>query len=107
VTRETIRIDKFLWHARLVKTRSLAARLCDSGCVELGGSPVTRPAQPVRIGDELVVLHGGRRRRVRVLAFGTRRGPVAEARTLYEDTAAPERIPAGDPGWEPLLPDDE
>jgi ribosome-associated heat shock protein Hsp15 len=101
-----MRIDKWLWHARLVKTRSLAARLCETGLVELRGSAVARPAQPVKLGDEIGLAHGGWRRRIRVVAYGTRRGPAAEARLLYEEVAAAEPIPRHDPGWEELLDDE-
>jgi ribosome-associated heat shock protein Hsp15 len=104
----TLRIDKWLWHARFAKSRSLAARLCEAGLVELAGRPVAKPNQAVRIGDEITVSHGRYRRRIAVLGLGERRGPAPEARLLYRELAPPEplgRIPAD---WEPLLAlDDE
>ena len=102
-----IRIDKFLWHARLAKTRSLAARLCEAGLVELGSGKVSRPAQAVKIGDILTVSHGGWRRCIEVLGLGVRRGPAAEARLLYRDAADPVRLSTTDPGWVPLLGDED
>ncbi len=54
----------------------------------INGSTVTKPNQTVRVGDFVVVPQGSVRRTVQVLALGTRRGPAAEARTLYEETAA-------------------
>ncbi|MEA2754952.1 MAG: ribosome-associated heat shock protein Hsp15 [Aliidongia sp.] len=103
----TIRIDKWLWHARLCKTRSLAGRLCAAGAVELAGSIVTKPAQPVRIGDILTISHGGWRRQLEILELAERRAAAAEARALYREPAAPIRLSGIDPGWTALLvPDD-
>jgi ribosome-associated heat shock protein Hsp15 len=99
----TLRLDKWLWHARLCKTRSLAGRLCAAGAVELAGSAVTRPAQPIRIGDRLTLSYGGWRRQLEVLALGERRGPAIEARLLYRETAEKVRLTAIDPGWVALL----
>lgn len=104
---ETLRLDKWLWHARLAKTRSLAARLCEAGLVEIEGIAVTRPARPVRPGESVTVAHGGWRRRLRVLGLGSRRGPAPEARLLYDELAPPERLAAADPDWEPLVADEE
>jgi ribosome-associated heat shock protein Hsp15 len=101
-----IRIDKFLWHARLVKTRSLAQHLCEAGLVQLRGSPVRRPAETVRPGDEIALSHAGWHRRIRVLAAGARRGPPAEARTLYEEIAPPMRVADLEIRWEGLLIDE-
>lgn len=102
----SLRIDKWLWHARLAKTRSLAARLCAAGMVELAGRVVTKPNQAVRIGVEITVVQGRHRRRVEVLALGTRRGPAVEAQTLYRDTAPPELLSGIPDDWVPLLADD-
>ncbi len=101
-----IRIDKFLWHARLAKTRSLAAKLCVSGQVEIAGIAVAKPSQMLKIGDAVTLVHAGRRRRLRVLACGERRGPPAEARALYEETAPAERVDGAPPDWVGLLEDE-
>ena len=103
---EKIRLDKWLWHARFCKTRSLAGRLCAAGAIELAGQTVTRPAQTVKPGDIVTLSHGGWRRRVEVLALGQSRGPAPEARLLYREVEA-ARLSAADPDWEPLLADDD
>jgi ribosome-associated heat shock protein Hsp15 len=104
--RAKTRLDQWLWFARLVKSRSLAARLCTVGAVAISGATVTKPNQTVRIGDIVAVVQGGFQRTVRVLAFGARRGPASEARTLYEEIAAARlREPASE--WVPLLDADD
>lgn len=97
------RLDQWLWFARFTKSRSLAARLIAGGAISLNGLPVKKANQAVRIGDNLVVPQGGFRRAVRVLALGSRRGPAAEARALYEDSAAPMRLASACAEWVPLL----
>ena len=101
--RARTRLDQWLWFARFVKSRSLAARLCTAGAVTLNGSTVTKPNQTVRVGDIVILPQGGWRRTVRVLALGVRRGPASEARLLYEETAAALRLSAISPDWVPLL----
>ena len=101
------RLDQWLWFARLVKTRSLATRLCMAGAVSLNRSPVRKPNQMVRIGDVVVTPQGAFQRTMRVLALGTRRGPASEARLLYEEIAAPVRLADLAPAWEPLLSEDD
>jgi ribosome-associated heat shock protein Hsp15 len=98
------RLDQWLWFARLAKSRSLAARLCAAGAVVVNGAAARKASQTVRIGDAVVVPQGPRQRVVRVLALGRRRGPAAEARSLYEGMARP--VAAQDPiEWTPLLLD--
>lgn len=105
--RAKARLDQWLWFARFVKSRSLAARLCSAGAVTINGSEVKKANQSVRIGDVVVVLQGGWQRTVRVLALGVRRGPAAEARTLYQEAAAALPLRASVPAWVPLLADDD
>ncbi len=81
---ESIRLDKWLWHARFFKSRSLAAAAV-RGPLRLNGNPVSKPAQPVRAGDTLTFTQGDRVRVIRILAPGTRRGPAPEAQALYQD----------------------
>lgn len=88
--RETIRLDKWLWHARFFKTRGLATRAVQDGAVRLNAVRVTKPAQPIGAGDTLTFAQADRIRVVRCLAAGLRRGPVQEAQSLFEDLAAPE-----------------
>ncbi len=101
--RAKARLDQWLWFARLVKSRSLAARLCAAGTVALNDTPVTKRHQSVRVGDVVVIPHRGMQHTVRVLALGTRRGPASEARTLYEEAAPAALLPRGLPDWVPLL----
>lgn len=99
-----MRLDKWLWFARFVKTRSLAAKLCGEGSVTIGGSVVLKPGHPVRVGDVLTVRQGRMLRRVSVLALGARRGPPAEARLLYAEIAPPLSLQAAEAAeWVRLL----
>jgi len=85
--RESCRIDVWLWRARFFKTRSLAARRVEEGCVRLArnGAEVDldKPSRTLRPGDGVVLTLEERRLAVRVEALGERRGPAPEARTLY------------------------
>jgi ribosome-associated heat shock protein Hsp15 len=100
---ESRRLDQWLWFARFVKSRSLAARLVAAGAVTLNGSAVRKANQTVRIGDRIAVPQSGFCRTVQVAALGSRRGPYAEARRLYHELAAPVRLVRTEPEWAPLL----
>lgn len=90
-----IRIDKWLWHARFFKTRSLAAKQVSAGHVRLNADKISKPAQNVTSGDVLTFPQGRQIRVVRVEAIGERRGPAPEAQTLYFDmTEKQESVPA-------------
>lgn len=93
-----IRLDKWLWHARLCKTRSLASRLIESGAVRVNAVRAHKPATPLRPGDGVTLNHGGQVRALRVLALGERRGPAAEAQQLYLDLDAGPQPRADAPG---------
>jgi ribosomal 50S subunit-recycling heat shock protein len=84
---EACRADVWLWRARFFKTRTLAATFIDEGRIRLTRagheSRVDKPARPLKVGDALVFALGGRLIAVTVAALGERRGPPAEARTLY------------------------
>jgi len=87
---ETLRADKWLWHARLCKTRTLAAKIIDDGKLRVNGVRAAKPSASLRPGDVLTVVIHGRVRVVRILGLGARRGPAPEAEALYEDlTPAP------------------
>jgi ribosome-associated heat shock protein Hsp15 len=94
------RLDRWLWFARLVKSRSRAARLCLAGSVRVNQITLRKANQMVRTGDTIAVTQGVVCRTVRVLGLGARRGPAAEARLLYEEVGAPARL---SPIWQPLL----
>lgn len=88
--RETIRIDKWLWHARFFKTRAAAADLAHSGHLRVDGRTIEKAGYGVGPGNTLVFPQGNMVRSVRVLQCGVRRGPAPEARLLYEDLDPPE-----------------
>lgn len=103
---DRIRLDKWLWHARFLKTRTLAAKFISGGAVRLNGVPVAKPAVQISPGDVLTFAFGERVRVARVVAPGVRRGPAPEAQTLYEDLSPPppskdlsrpEPVPGGRP----------
>lgn len=82
---ESLRLDKFLWFARIVKTRVLAQQLAEQGRIRIGGRVITQAHAPVRIGDVLSFALHGKVRVIRVEILPHRRGPPAEARTHYVD----------------------
>jgi ribosome-associated heat shock protein Hsp15 len=87
---DSIRLDKWLWAARVFKTRSLASTACDGGKVDINAE-TAKPARRVRAGDRIeVTLPRGRRRILKVTAVGDRRGSADAARRLYEDLTPPE-----------------
>lgn len=94
----TLRADKWLWYARLFKSRTLAQRLCESGRLRVNGEVVRKAHQGLKPGDVLTFPKGPHIRVVRVAALGSRRGPASEAQALYEDLAPPApRRPAEAP----------
>ena len=80
---ESLRLDKFLWFARIVKTRSDAQALAEGGRIRIGGRVIDRAHAPVRTGDVLSFAHRGQVRVLRVEKLPARRGAPAEARLLY------------------------
>lgn len=81
------RIDKWLWHARVVRTRSDAAELVAKGRVRLNGTRETSPGHGVKAGDVLTIALDARVLVLKVTAFTERRGDAQSARHLYEDSA--------------------
>jgi ribosome-associated heat shock protein Hsp15 len=80
----SVRIDKWLWHARFYKTRALALAAASSGMIRHNGVRIQKPHHAVRLGDVLVVARGHVIVVVRVLGEAIRRGPAREAQALYE-----------------------
>lgn len=78
-----IRLDRWLFHARVFKTRSLAAGRIQAGGIRVNGQPCRKPARLVGPGDRVIISAGGRMLAFEVLAVGDRRGPASEARGLY------------------------
>jgi|SRR5215212_5291663 len=82
---DSVRIDKWLWAARLAKTRPLAAEAVKGGHAELNGRRVP-PGKGVRVGDRIELTLDGVPRHVVVRGLAERRGPASVAATLYEET---------------------
>lgn len=98
MSRETIRLDKWLWHARFFKTRTLAARQVTGGHVRVNASKVDKAATKVGAGDTLTFAQGLIIRVVEITACGTRRGPAPEAQELYTDKTPEQDIKPKAPG---------
>jgi ribosome-associated heat shock protein Hsp15 len=82
---ERQRIDRWLWHARLVRTRGAAAALTGAGYVRVNGARIYAPGRMVRTGDVITVALDRRVRVLKVRGFVERRGSAAGTATLYED----------------------
>lgn len=95
-----LRIDKWLWHARFFKTRSLAAKQVSSGHVRVNGVKSLKPAQQVGAGDVLTFAQGNVIRVVEIVAIGERRGPAPEAQQLYLDKTEKREKPPANPRYE-------
>ena len=89
-TAEKLRVDKWLWHARFFKTRSLAASRVKTGAVRINGTVTHKPSSNVSHGDVLTFAQGDHIRVIQIDALGTRRGPAPEAQALYTDLSPPE-----------------
>lgn len=79
------RIDKWLWYVRAVKSRTLAAGLVTTGKVRVNKIKITKASTLIAAGDVIMITAKADIRLLKVLAPGSRRGPAAEARSLYED----------------------
>lgn len=79
------RIDRWLWHARLVRTRGAAAALASCGHVRVNGARIHAPSRRVRTGDVITVALERDVRVVKVTGFAERRGPAEAGQFLYEE----------------------
>jgi ribosome-associated heat shock protein Hsp15 len=79
------RIDRWLWHARLVRSRVAAAALAGSGYVRVNGMRIDAPGRMVRAGDVITVALDRGVRVLKVRSFSERRGPAGAGETLYEE----------------------
>jgi len=91
------RIDKWLWHARVVRTRTGAAALVNGGHVRLNGARAGAASQPVRAGDVVTVALDRAVRLLKVTGFAERRGDADAARLLFEDLSPPKSSAPGLP----------
>lgn len=102
------RIDKWLWFARIVKTRGAAQELATSGHVRVNHDKNRAASRQVKAGDVLTIALGPHIRVLRVVDTGERRGPASEARRLFDDltpAAQPRPGPAKDSGARPTKRD--
>ena len=82
---ERQRLDKWLWHARVVKARTSAAELVERGHVRINGVREKSPGHQVKLGDVVTVGLDNSVRVLKVAGFSERRGDASAARVLYED----------------------
>lgn len=85
---ERQRLDKWLWHARVVKARSSAAALVEAGRVRINGVREKAPGHSVKAGDVLTVSLDNTVRVLKVIGFAERRGDATAARVTYDDLQA-------------------
>lgn len=95
-----LRLDKWLWHARFFKTRSLASKQVGAGHVRVNGTKASKPSASVGPGDVLTFAQGREIRVIRVEAIGERRGPAPEAQTLYSDIGEKREKAPANPGYD-------
>ena len=85
IKNEKLRVDKWLWHARFFKTRTLAAKVVTAGHLRVNSRKTEKSSTCVVAGDVLTFAQEKWVRVIKVVALGTRRGPASEAQFLYED----------------------
>ena len=85
-----MRLDRFLFFIRMVKSRTLAQGLIESGNVRVDGKRVAKPAEEVRVGSVIAFPLRGQVRVLRVLSLPARRGPASEAQGCYVDVGEPD-----------------
>ncbi len=93
---EEQRLDKWLWHARIVKSRSFAAKLIEAGCIRVNKQRAVKASVTVECGDVLTASLQGRVRVLEIRGLGERRGPPSEAQTLYAELLLPKSAPGGE-----------
>lgn len=94
-----MRIDRFLWFARITRTRAAAQALAETRLVRIDGRRIERAHVPVRVGSVIAFPIAGRVRVLRVVALPARRGPAVEAAACYDELSpgASEPVDAGNP----------
>lgn len=86
---EKIRLDKWIWFARVAKTRTIAKKLVLAGKIRIDGVKTSSPSISIKSGDTLTITLPRRILVFRLLLVGMRRGPASEAQLLYEDLSPP------------------
>jgi ribosome-associated heat shock protein Hsp15 len=87
--RDWQRLDKWLWCARFMKTRTDCTRFVGQGFVRINRQPTDKPHARLRVGDVVTLPLRGQVTVARVLALAARRGPASEAKLLYEEIESP------------------
>ena len=87
-----LRLDKWMWFARFIKSRSLAAKFCQASRIKVNGCLVSKAHHMVHLDDVLTFLKDSNVRVIKIVCLGARRGPAREAQDLYEDLAPPVYI---------------
>ncbi len=82
---ERLRIDKWVWAARLFKTRSIAKTAIEGGKVHIDGQRV-KVSREIGVGDIIAIKQGWDEKEIQVAALSDRRGPASEAQSLYTET---------------------
>jgi ribosome-associated heat shock protein Hsp15 len=90
-----MRIDRFLFFIRLVKSRTLAQAVIDEGRVRIDGKRVEKASDEVRVGSVVALPLNDRVRILRVVELPVRRGPAQEARGCYEELTEANPRPSG------------
>jgi ribosome-associated heat shock protein Hsp15 len=91
------RLDKWLWCARIAKSRSLAAGLIEAGSIRVNRQRVVKASTSIKCGDVLTASVHGRIRIIEILSLAVRRGPASEAQSLYfERQLSPDGSTASD-----------
>jgi len=85
----SIRIDKWLWHARFFKTRTIAQTFVTSGKVRVNSERISKSNQSVKPGDVLTFARGKQLSVIEIVTIASRRGPAPEAQALYNDLSPP------------------
>lgn len=88
---DRLRVDKWLWHARFFKSRTLASKVVTAGRLRVNREVTKKSGFLVKPGDVLTFSKGAEIRVIEIVALGSRRGPASEAQTLYRDLSPPER----------------
>jgi ribosome-associated heat shock protein Hsp15 len=96
-----IRLDKWLWHARFFKTRSLASKICRARKIRINGTISSKASATVKVGDVLTFPKADTIKTIEVLAVGERRGPASEAQTLYKDLSVDAQKSSANTGEKP------
>lgn len=94
------RLDKWLWYARVAKSRTLAAAVVAEGRIKVNRVKAAKASQQIKVGDVITSRLPSGIRILKVMGLGARRGPADEARGLYEDLTPP--IPRNEAGQDAL-----